>query len=135
MKTKKPHYVDNKHFYQLMLERQLIIERTGKKPRISDEIGKCILLIATNLAKRYNFNAYPYKEDLAHDGVLQCIKYIDNFNAHKYNSPYSYFNRICWQMFVHRIKLENRRLVMNYKVIEDSICDLENEDWRNDPNY
>lgn len=56
------------------------------------------------------------------DGVEVCLRYAHNFDPVRSNHPFSYFNKICWQAFVHRIKKEKDQqrikghLIMHYSV-------------------
>ena len=115
-------YVDNKHFYQLMVERSKQVKEAtaaGKPvPRISEEIGKIILDISTNLSYRRNFIRYSYREEMIGDGVENCIRYLDRFDCEKYKNPFGYFTQICFFAFVRRITGENKQWDIKKRAIE-----------------
>ena len=66
MAKKKNHYVDNEKFLAEIKEYKIKCkdaEAAGKeKPRVSEYIGKCIYLIAENLAHKPRFMNYSYVE-------------------------------------------------------------------------
>jgi hypothetical protein len=120
------HYVDRKEFYAAMVEyrrqTQEAKERGEEKPPVSSYLAKCFLDIASHLTYRRNFYNYSYKDEMIMDGVEVCLRYAHNFNPEKSNHPFSYFNKLCWQAFVHRIKKEKAQqaikgqLILQYSV-------------------
>jgi len=122
-------YVSNKDFYFLMQERKKIIKDCEQKnlpiPKINDKIGKIILDIATNLAYRYNFINYTYRDEMIGDAIETCIRYIDNFDTNKSSNPFSYFTQICYFSFVRRINKEAKQHDIKKKYIEKMGVDFE----------
>lgn len=116
---KKRHYVNPKEFYQAIVERKKIVDAAKKEgkeiPRVSEFLGECILKIAKNLGKKRNFYDYPYKEEMIMDGVLVCIKYIDNFDPARSNNAFSYFTQICSFAYITRIKKEKKQTYVKFK--------------------
>lgn len=119
-------YVDNKEFYRLLVARRAqvraiwdgdaaavlsnkVYKEMGRSIRISHALGKIILDIATNLSYRRNFINYSFREDMAGDGVENCLVYIDNFNPDLSTNPFAYFTQICFFAFVRRIAKENKQ--------------------------
>lgn len=106
-------YVDNKKFQEAIKLHKLKCleaEKSGEeRPRIPDYIGRCILLITTNLARRPNFNGYTYKDEMISDGYEHCIRYFYNFNSDKYDNPFAYFTKIAYYAFVRRITSEKKQ--------------------------
>jgi hypothetical protein len=49
--------------------------------------------------------------------VMDCIKYLHNYNYEKYDKPFSYINRIIWQAFVRRIDKEKKQQITKYKMM------------------
>ena len=66
LKSKKPHYVNNKEFLQAMIEwnnRCKEAKKNGKPtPQVTNYIGECFLKIANHLSYRPNFINYTYRE-------------------------------------------------------------------------
>ena len=113
------HYIDNDRLYASV---KLYVdaykeaeEKETQKPRIPEYIGEAILKIAEGLGSRPNFSGYSYKDEMIMDGVMDCLKYIHNYNYEKYPKPFSYINRIIWQAFVRRIDKEKKQQYIKYK--------------------
>lgn len=117
-------YVDNKKFLEAIRKHYEVCrqaELEGKeRPRIPEYIGRCILLIATNMARRPNFNGYTYKEEMIGDGYEHCIRYFYNFNAEKYDNPFAYFSRIAHYAFVRRLATEKKQVKIKSGLIINS---------------
>ena len=92
-KTPANHYIDNKEFYQAMIEwKKLVVEAEESddgRPPVTEYIGKCFLDIAEHLSYRPNFINYPYKDEMVGDGIENCLMYAHNFDPEKSNKPSS----------------------------------------------
>lgn len=140
MKSKaKNNYVDNAKLYQALVEYKAkvnaAVEAGKEKPRITEYIGSCILLISQRLSTAKNFIGYPYREDMISDGYENCLKYIDNYNPEKYNNPHAYFTKIIFWAFVRRIKSEQKESYAKHKIgqklmIDNNIYGLQPNDQR-----
>lgn len=119
------HYVDNKKLLQeLIKHREEVIkakESHKKKPRLTNYVGECILLIANKLSNRPNFINYPFKEEMISDGIENCLMYIDNFDPAKSSNPFAYITQIIYFAFVRRITREKKHLYTKHKLIEKSM--------------
>ena len=113
------HYVDKSAFYQALVERRpLVLEAENAdepKPQASDFIGKCIIDICTNLAKKHQFSGYHFKDEMIADAIYHCIRYIDSFNIEKSDNPFSYFTQAAYYQFIKRIHLEKEQLYIKCK--------------------
>jgi len=122
-------YVDKKEFYDLLVKRKKLIEKCkteGKQiPKLDDKIGKIILDIATNLAYRYNFINYSYRDEFIGDAIETCIRYVDNFDPEKSKNPFGYYTQICYFSFVRRINKEAKQHDIKKKYIEKMGLDFE----------
>jgi len=133
---KTNHYVDSKLFKEAMIKQVELYKNSEEKPQVTDYIAKCFLDISTHLAYRRNFSGYSYKEEMIMDGVEVCLRYWHNYNPEK-GPPFAYFNRLCWQAFVNRIKKEKHeqkikgRLILEYSV--DSLFE-DSDDMESDIN-
>jgi len=122
--SKKPanHYIDNKEFYQAMIEwKQLVIEAEESdepRPPVTEYIGKCFLDIAEHLSFRPNFINYPYKDEMVGDGIENCLMYAHNFDPEKSKNPFSYFTQIIYYAFLRRIEKEKKQNYVKYKAME-----------------
>jgi hypothetical protein len=125
MQLRNAHYVDNKRLLQeLTIHHELVKKAKAEgtqKPRISDYVGECILLIAKKLCNRPNFMNYPFKEEMIGDGIENCLMYIDNFDPAKSSNPFAYITQIVYFAFVRRITKEKRHLYTKHKLIQNSM--------------
>jgi len=114
------HYVDNKLFYQEMVEYKKEINQAREEgisdPPATDFMGKCFLDIANGLSYRPNFINYTYKEDMIADGIENCLQYCSNFNPDASKNPFSYFTQIIYYAFVRRIEKEKKQSYIKSKV-------------------
>jgi hypothetical protein len=95
--------------------------REGKKPPLTDYIGKCVLLISEGLAKVPKFSGYSFREDMISDGYLACVSYLHNFDPDKFKNPHAYITQVCYYAFVRRILLERREQYIKLKSAQKSI--------------
>lgn len=122
---KTSHYVDNKKLLiELSKYRELVLEarqQHKKKPKLSNYVGECIMLIANKLSNRPNFINYPFKDEMISDGIENCLMYIDNFDPAKSSNPFAYITQIIYFAFIRRITKEKKHLYTKHKLIERSI--------------
>ena len=128
-------YVDNEALLKALTDYRKkyldSVSKGRKPPPVTDYIGECIYRIASRLASRYNFAAYTYRDDMVNDGVLNCIKYIKNFDPAKSKNPFCYISQICWHSFVRVIKSEKQHKYTAYKIAEN-MNDPEYRKWFNE---
>lgn len=122
-RVKGEHYVDNKKFYEAMLEHRKLCDHAAEnglaRPKPSNYIGNCIMKIAYKLSNKSNFINYPFKEEMISDGIENCIMYLHNFNPEKSSNPFAYFTQIIYYAFLRRIDKEKKLLYTKYKAIEN----------------
>jgi len=127
--AKKEHYIDNKKFFQAMVEYKRSIEEAEEigepKPQIPNFIGECFMKIAEHLSYKPNFINYTFREDMISDGIENCIQYIHNFDPQKSQNPFSYFTQIIYYAFLRRIQKEKKQLYVRYKSLERAITEDE----------
>jgi hypothetical protein len=120
-KKKSEHYVNNKDFYQALVEYNKKVEEAKAqglpKPRITNYLGDCFLRIANHLAYKPNFVNYMFKDDMICDGIENCVQYIHNFDINRTN-PFAYFTQIVYYAFLRRIAKEKKQLEIKSKIIE-----------------
>lgn len=118
----KTHYIDNKKFYQEMLDWKKQVKEareTGDPlPPVTEYIGHCFLEIAENLSKKPNFMNYAFKDEMIGDGIENCLMYCENFDPDKSNNPFSYFTQIIYFAFIRRIQKEKKQNYIKYKFLE-----------------
>jgi len=118
----KDHYIDNKKFFQEMIEWKKLVndaEDSGEeKPPVTEYIGECFLLIAERLSMRANFINYPYRDEMIGDAIENCLMYASNFDPEKSANPFSYFTQIIYYAFLRRIQREKKQNYIKYKLVE-----------------
>ena len=123
-RKRSEHYVNNKEFlYAIVAYKKDIREAEAAglpKPVIPRYIGECFLKIATHLSYKPNFVNYMFKDDMACDGIENCVQYINNFNPEKSTNPFAYFTQIIHYAFLRRIQKEKKQLEIRTKLIERS---------------
>lgn len=125
MPTIEGHYVDNeKLLEELTIYVNAVAEAKEKgepKPRVSEYIGECILLVSKKLCNRPNFINYPFREEMIGDGIENCLMYIHNFNPNASKNPFGYITQIIYWAFVRRITKEKTHLYTKHKVLQRSM--------------
>lgn len=120
---KVAHYVDNKKFYQALIEyRAQILHAQAHnldKPRVSEYIGECFLKIATHLSYKANFINYTFKDDMISDGIENCLTAVEKFDPERSTNPFAYYTQIIFYAFVRRIQKEKKQQVTKYKLLEN----------------
>jgi len=133
------HYVDNEAFQAAMLERRAAVDAAKaagiEKPQVSEYIGTCIYQIAKHLAYKANFIGYSYRDEMISDGIENCLRYVDNYDAYKYSKPFAYFTQINYYAFVRRIQKEKKQSAVKAKMIREipfEMFDLQAHDENGD---
>jgi hypothetical protein len=135
-KKKSEHYVNNKEFYQALVEYNKKVDEAKSlglpKPRITNYLGDCFLRIANHLAYKPNFVNYMFKDDMICDGIENCVQYIHNFDINRTN-PFAYFTQIVYYAFLRRIAKEKKQLEIKSKIIErsgyDEVFSIDDSDF------
>lgn len=124
--AKKPnHYVDNQKFLEEIIEYKkqckIAAEEGREKPRVSEYIGSCILLIAERLSTKPRFMNYSFRDELVSDALENCFLYFDNFNPEISQNPFAYFTQIIYYAFHRRISKEEKNRYIIYKKFQESV--------------
>lgn len=131
MTKEKNNYVNNKALYSALVHYRSEVQKAEHenktKPVAPDYIGKAILLICENLAKKSNFSGYTYKEEMISDAIIDCVMAVDNFDPDKSKYPFAYFTQIAWFAFLRRIEKEKKQAYVKHKNYENSF--LMNQLW------
>ena len=121
-KARKRNYINNREMYDRLVEHLNACDeaeaRGEETPVIPKYLGECFLLIAKKLSTKPNFSGYTFVEEMRSDGVINCVKYIRNFNP-KYTNPFAYFTQYIKNAFLQRIEFEKKNLYSRYKVYQD----------------
>ena len=136
MKTrKKVQYVDNKKFYEAIVEHHKQLEQAMKEgkeePRISNYIGECIYKIAENLSTKPCFINYSFRDEMIADGIENCLLYFKDYNPNyknndtKTNNPFAYFTQIIYYAFLRRINKEERNRYTIYSNYHEMLTSVD----------
>jgi hypothetical protein len=96
---------------------KLLSTNDGSFTPIPPYIGKAILVICTNLAKKSNFSGYTeqYKQEMISDACLDCVCAVDKFDTNRFFNPHAYFSKIAWNAFIRRITSEKKQTYIKHK--------------------
>lgn len=126
-KNHNPHYVNNKDFYQALIEYRKSVsnsEQSGlTKPMVPRYIGECFIKIATHVTYKSNFLNYSYKDDMISDAVADCLNAILKFNPDRYDNPFAYFTSIVNNAMLRRISKEKRQVAIREKLLDGTEYD------------
>ncbi|MGI9569351.1 MAG: hypothetical protein ACR2PH_06355 [Desulfobulbia bacterium] len=121
------YYIDNVKFYDelvIFLDACKKAEAAGEElPRVPEYVGECFMLLARNMGKAPNFSRYPFLQDMQSDAVINCVKYVRNFDPSpdRGKNPFAYFSQYVKNAFLQRIRLEKKSLYTRYKEYQ-SFC-------------
>ena len=119
-------YVDKVMFYQALVKRKEEIDKIRASgdmdtmPKISDYVGDCIQKICTNLARKYTFSGYHFRDDMVADAIVHCLRYIDSFDITQSENPFSYFTQAAYYQFLARIQSEKQYSYVKAKSLMNS---------------
>ena len=92
-KADKAEYINN-----AMLYKAIVDWRESGRERISEELGKYIMLLSRKIAKHRNFNRYsgPVIEEMISESTISMLKAIPKFDHVKYDNPFSYLTSVAF---------------------------------------
>jgi hypothetical protein len=124
-KKSRPHYVDNKKFYEEIVKYKEAVakarEEGQQEPRLSNYIGECIYKIAEKLSYKPCFMNYSFREEMVDDGIENCIMYFKDFDPNKTQNPFAYFTQVIYYAFLRRIAKEERNRYTTYKYFQETM--------------
>lgn len=124
-KKDRPHYVDNKKFYEEIVKYKEAVakakEEGREEPRLSNYIGECIYKIADKLSYKPCFMNYSFREEMVDDGIENCIMYFKDFDPNKTQNPFAYFTQVIYYAFLRRIAKEERNRYTTYKYFQETM--------------
>lgn len=126
MVTKNTNYIDNKTFYNDLVDWY----SKGDNVQMPNNIARAIIQICENLARSGKFAGYTWKEDMIQEAILVCVKSARNFNPEKSTNPFAYFTQIAFNAFRRFLNIEHTRLatIENYKNSLDISFENDNYD-------
>jgi len=118
MSKPKKHYVNNKDFYQAIVDFKTLRE-SNSEAKISNYIGVCLTKICEKLSTKPNFFGYSYRDEMISDGIENCIHAVATFDPEKSNNPFAYFTQIAWNAFLRRIAKEKKQQYIKHKNMQN----------------
>lgn len=116
-------YINNEHFCDALIkyneECSKAVSEGKKKPQLPNYIGECFLKLADGLARKPNFYAYSFKDQMKSDAIENVLLYLHNFDPTKSRNAFAYFTQIMYFAFLRRIKREKIEQYVKYKSAED----------------
>ena len=121
-------YVDKEKLHDALckhIEKVKEAEKNGLEPPVANNyIGQAIILIATNIATKFNFKTYTWKDEMIGDGILAAVKAINKYDPERSQNPYGFFSQAIWWSFQARIKIEKAKLNNQYEMMKDVLLDF-----------
>lgn len=116
--TKKPvtkHYVRNK---DLLPE----IIKCREEGIISNELGRMLLLIVNNYARRSNWSNYTYKDDMKGHAMVHLTNAALKFDPNRSNNPFAYYTQVTKNAFIQVLKQERKhRNIRDAKLLDQGL--------------
>lgn len=129
MTQQKVNYIDKEVLYDDLCKwkvRKDEAERLGKRPPpLPDSIGRAIVQIADNMARRPNFRNYTYIEEMRGDAIVGMVKAANSFDPERVSkktgqkNPFGFLSLVCWRNFIGRIKDEKAEHAGKMKALLD----------------
>lgn len=125
----KANYVDNDLLHQEIVA-WLDRLNENEQERIPEFVGDAIQKIAYGLGSYWKFVNYTqtWKEEMIGDAIINCVKYLSNYNPEKYDNPHAYITMCCYSAMQQRIKKEKLQQVTKYKYFSENF-DVDAEEF------
>lgn len=96
-----------------------------KQKRQLDKCGVYIVRMVLGLANNGKFSGYTWRDEMIADALLQCNKALigRKYDFDRGFNIFSYFNRVAWREFIHRIKVEKKKVELHKEYIEEHAKD------------
>lgn len=112
-----------------------------KQKKLLDVCGVYIYRMVLGLSNNGKFSGYTWKDEMIADALIQCNKALvgRKYDFSKGFNIFSYFNRVAWREFIHRIKVEKKKVDIHRQYIEehaqDYLSDAEGQKMRIKPQF
>lgn len=100
-----------------MFAEVMVCQQTG---RISDELGKMYILMATRYATKPNFSGYTYKDEMINAGIVSCCAALNSFNAEKSENTFAYFTAVIHNSFLQILNKERKQQDIRNRLLVDA---------------
>lgn len=113
-KRRKTNYINNRDLCEALTQYSQKYD-PDNRPEVSNYIVQCIQLLTNNYGKRFQFNRYSYLDEMKADALVDCLKYMHNFNPNKTNNAFAYLTQFIHNAFIRRIKKEQLQQYVKIK--------------------
>ena len=126
MKRQKHNYIDKDTFHEA-----LVLYKNGEGgKRVEDYVGKCILDICHNLARKPCWAGYTYVDEMIEDGIENCSKAIRSYDVNnEKKNPFWYFSFIAERAFIRRLDAEKDQNAIKHLNARNHHITGRIEDW------
>lgn len=113
--------------YEGMLRGQQTLLR--KQKRQLDKCGVYLWKMIMGLSNNGRFANYTWRDEMVADAMIQCNRALvgRKYDFSRGVNIFSYFNRVAWREFIHRIKVEKKKVEVHQKYIEEHAKDFAEE--------
>lgn len=122
-------YVDNEAFHEeLVAYTKRVAEARAnglQEPRVTESIGKKILLIVNGLSKHPSYCGYTYIDEMVSEAIDNCIRCVKNYNPDVETkggkpSPFNYFTMVSARAFIRMIYKEKKQMATKAAILRNS---------------
>lgn len=98
---------------------EIFEQYSDRFPRVTDSIGRKLLMTAEILSHKHYFIGYSWREDMVMYAMYDCIKYVDKFDPSRGTNPFAYFTQTCWYAFIRYLQNEKKQKRVKMEVIRN----------------
>lgn len=109
----KKHYVRNKDLLPEIID-------CRERGVVSDKLGRMLLLIVENYARKYNWVNYTFRDDMKGHAMVHLSNAALKFDPARSNNPFAYYTQVAKNAFIQIIKQERKqRDIKDLHITED----------------
>lgn len=97
--------------------------------KMLDKCGVYVYKIVIGMSNNQKFSGYTWRDEMVADALIQCNKALigRKFIFDKGFNPFSYYSMVAYREFIHRIKLEKKKVEVHNKYIAEHAHDFTEE--------
>lgn len=124
----KNNYVNNAEFTELIRKhrekRLKAIEEGRPEPRMPEEAGRILMMIAERYSRRPNFSGYSFRDEMIANGIEAAVYAFNKFDPEKSSNPLAYFTQCIHYSFIATITKEKKQLYTKVQLVREGIQDF-----------
>ena len=115
VKPPPKHYVRNKDLLPEIID-------CREKGVVSDKLGRMLLLIVDNYARKWNWVNYTFRDDMKGHALVHLSNAALKFDPARSNNPFAYYTQVTKNAFIQIIKQERKhRNIRDAKLLEQGL--------------